>query len=187
MNWDDWWKSLLGFLGGGALVAVLNYRKDTKKLETDQEEKLIDRQAKRIEYLETALASSMKEVASLREEVGSLREAVNRLEGVKVSAIVVSDFNGIIREWNPAATLLLHWTQDDAVGKHVSMLIPPGLRNAQSRAFYQAIAKEKEGQESEPLSTLALTKDGRTIPVTIDLKTWEVQGERFFSAEIRRR
>jgi PAS domain S-box-containing protein len=187
MNWNDFWTALLAFLGGGALAAVLAYLQGRRKDATKQENNLIARQEKRILYLEQKLQSFTDENARLREEVGALREAVNRLEGIRVSAIIVADMNGKITDWNPAATSLLHWSQEEAVGKDISILIPPGLRGKHSQAFFQAISGQAGTENPPPMETSALTKDGRVIPVTIEIRCWVTQGNRFFSAEIRRR
>lgn len=187
MNWDLIITGVVTFLTGGTLVTVLDYFRANQRDNTSQENKLINRQERRIHFLEEALAKANQRIAELSQEAGALREAVSRLEGARTSAIVVADMKGVICEWNPGATALLHWRSEEAVGKNVSMLIPPNLRHTHSKAFYEAIAKGSAGETTPPLETMALTRDGRTIPVEIEIRSWSDQGQVFFSAEIRRR
>jgi PAS domain S-box-containing protein len=86
-------------------------------------------------------------------------EAQGRLVAIVESAddaIVGKDLNGIITNWNSGATKLFGYTADEAIGRHVGMLMPadrideePGIlrriRSGESISHYETVRKHKDG------------------------------------------
>jgi len=78
-------------------------------------------------------------------------------------AIVSKSLAGIITSWNDAAQRLFGYTADEAVGHPMTTLIPHGRRDEESRI----LARIRCGERVEPYDTARLTKDGRTIDVSV--------------------
>lgn len=78
-------------------------------------------------------------------------------------AIISKSLDGIIRTWNAAAQRLFGYTADEAVGRHVSLLIPANRADEESRI----IAKLRKGELVEHFDTVRLRKDGRSVHVSI--------------------
>ncbi|MDZ4675642.1 MAG: chemotaxis protein CheB [Gemmatimonadota bacterium] len=78
-------------------------------------------------------------------------------------AIAVYDLDGRILAWNPGATRLYGWSEPEALRMNVRELIPEALRES-------ALASVRQLSHAEilvPYRTQRLTKDGRTIDISL--------------------
>ena len=80
-------------------------------------------------------------------------------------AIISKSLDGTIQSWNAAAERLFGFTAEQAVGKHISLIIPPE-RIAEEDAI---IARLKHGQRIEHFETERLRSDGRHITVSLTI------------------
>jgi len=78
-------------------------------------------------------------------------------------AIIGKTLDGRITSWNPAAERIYGYRAAEAVGKHVSMLIPPGLEDELDELL-EAVAG---GETVRNLETARVHKDGRVIDVSL--------------------
>ena len=70
--------------------------------------------------------------------------------------IISKTLEGIITSWNPAATRMFGYLEKEAVGKHISMIIPPD--RLQEEDFI--IRKISSGQKTDHFETIRVAKDG---------------------------
>ena len=80
-------------------------------------------------------------------------------------AIISKSLEGIIQTWNAAAERLFGFTPEEAIGKHISLIIPPE-RIAEED---QIIARLKAGQRIEHFETERVRKDGGCITVSLTI------------------
>lgn len=80
-------------------------------------------------------------------------------------AIISKSLDGIIQSWNAAAERLFGYTAEEAVGKHISIVIPPE-RIAEED---QIIAKLKTEKRIEHFETERVRNDGRRIIVSLTI------------------
>jgi PAS domain S-box-containing protein len=80
-------------------------------------------------------------------------------------AIISKSLEGIIQSWNAAAEQLFGFTADEAVGKHISIVIPPERMAEED----QIIARLKAGQRLEHFETERLRRDGERITVSLTI------------------
>ena len=69
----------------------------------------------------------------------------------------------MITSWNPGAQRMYGYTEDEAVGQPISILIPPQRRGEERRILDQVLS----GERIEHYETERLTKDGREIVVSL--------------------
>ena len=80
-------------------------------------------------------------------------------------AIISKSLDGTIQTWNAAAETLFGYTSEQAVGKHVSLIIPPE-RIAEED---EIITRLRAGQRIEHFETERLRSDGQHITVSLTI------------------
>ncbi|MGE0499697.1 MAG: PAS domain S-box protein [Rhizobiaceae bacterium] len=78
-------------------------------------------------------------------------------------AIISKNLDGTITSWNPAAERLFGYSPQEAIGRSILMLIPPGSRDEEDRI----ISRIKRGERIESYETVRLRKDGSLVPISI--------------------
>ncbi len=80
-------------------------------------------------------------------------------------AIITRTLEGVITSWNAGAERLYGFTAEEAVGQHISILIPPDFRG-DLRDFNVRLG---HGERMEHFETVRRRKDGRLVDVSISL------------------
>lgn len=80
-------------------------------------------------------------------------------------AIISKNLEGIITSWNKSAEKLFGHTEAEALGKHISLIIPIE-RLAEEQLI---INKIKSGQRLEHFETIRITKFGSRIPISLTI------------------
>lgn len=95
-------------------------------------------------------------------------EARSRLAAIVESsddAIISKDLNGIIQSWNRGAERTFGYTESEAVGQRITLIIPPELRDEEDTILHNAGL----GQKVEHYETVRVTKAGKRINVSLTL------------------
>jgi PAS domain S-box-containing protein len=120
-------------------------------------------------------------IAPLRDPDGQIIGAINAFQDItdvkqiessaRLAAIVDSSddaiisktLDGIITSWNPAAERLLGWAAQEAIGQHITLIIPQDRLPEEDRV----IAQIRKGERIDHFDTVRVTKDRRLIDVSI--------------------
>ena len=78
-------------------------------------------------------------------------------------AIVSKSLDGTILSWNRGAERIFGYSADEAIGRHITLIIPPE-RHSEETAILARIAR---GQRIEHFETVRRTKQGRLITVSL--------------------
>lgn len=103
---------------------------------------------------------------SAQEPAGGVPEGL--LEAVaqsSVDALISKSTAGVILSWNPAAELLFGYRPGEAIGRHISLIIP-------FERLYEEdliIAKLLSGERISRFETFRVHKDGHSIPVELTI------------------
>jgi PAS domain S-box-containing protein len=86
-------------------------------------------------------------------------------------AIIFADRDGIIRLWNRAAEGIFGYTESEAVGQSLDLIIPERQRELHWKGYGRVMLNGVTKYGSETLSVPAVTKDGERISIefTINL------------------
>ena len=80
-------------------------------------------------------------------------------------AIVSKDLDGIIASWNAAAQRLYGYTEAEAIGKSITMLIPDERQDEEEK-FLQRL---QAGERVEHHETVRIAKGGKRVPVSLTI------------------
>jgi PAS domain S-box-containing protein len=78
-------------------------------------------------------------------------------------AIVSKTLDGIITSWNDSAVSLFGYSEAEAIGSHITIIIPDYRLNEET----QIISKIRRGERVEHFETFRRTKSGDEIPLSI--------------------
>ncbi|HEX8984804.1 MAG TPA: PAS domain S-box protein [Bryobacteraceae bacterium] len=95
-------------------------------------------------------------------------EAVHRLAAIVESsddAIIGKTLEGIIQSWNSAAERIYGYTAEEAVGRSMTMLLPPDRPDEESAV----LERLHKGRRVEHFETVRLRKDGHPIEVSMTI------------------
>src|SRR5690606_18778135 len=94
------------------------------------------------------------------------RKPFHHLEAIvnhSEDAVVSKDLDGTIRTWNGGAERLFGYTAQEAIGKHISLIVPSD-RYQEPAAL---LSKVRRGERVEHHETVRVTKGGQKIDVSL--------------------
>lgn len=80
-------------------------------------------------------------------------------------AIVAKDTRGVVLAWNAAATRIFGFTADEAIGCHISFIIPEDRLHEEDGIMKRLLA----GQRVERFETVRVARDGRLVDVELTI------------------
>lgn len=95
-------------------------------------------------------------------------EATGLLAAIVASsddAIVSKDLNGIITSWNKSAERLFGYTAQEAIGRHITLIIPHNRLNDED----EILSRIRRGERVDHFETIRVRKDGTTIEVSLTI------------------
>ncbi len=78
-------------------------------------------------------------------------------------AIISKTLQGIITSWNRGAEMIFGYTPAEAIGQHISLIIPPGRRAEED----DVLAHLRRGEKIDHFETERQTKDGRPLNISL--------------------
>jgi len=99
----------------------------------------------------------------LASEEDRIRALLAAIVESSVDAIISKSLEGVIMSWNKGAERVFGYSAAEAVGKHISLLLPPDSSEDMSRIL-ECICR---GQQVDHYETQRRVKDGRIIDVSL--------------------
>ncbi|MHB8886940.1 MAG: PAS domain S-box protein [Methylovirgula sp.] len=98
---------------------------------------------------------------------GTLPPLIDFAELVRASgdAIVACDAAGLIILWNPAAERIFGFTESEALGQSLDLIIPERQRQRHWDGYHQTMRTGETRYATDVLKVPALHKDGRTLSI----------------------
>jgi PAS domain S-box-containing protein len=100
---------------------------------------------------------------SHRAEIEQTRAHLALVVAGTQDAVLSKDLEGIVTTWNPAAEALYGYSPEEAVGRHISFLIPEDLRHEVGTI----LSKVRQGEALNTYETRRVRKDGTVIDVAL--------------------
>jgi PAS domain S-box-containing protein len=118
-----------------------------------------------LETEEGVLVSSTIRDVTERRKAEELRSQLAAIVDSSDDAIIGKSLDGIIRSWNKGAERVFGYTAEEVIGKHISLLLPPGRQGEEP----QIIERLKRGERVEPFETVRRRKDGHDIHTSVTI------------------
>jgi PAS domain S-box-containing protein len=116
----------------------------------------------------THLIPSAMDISARHASEVSLQQSEERFQSIVESsddAIITKTLTGVITSWNPAATRLMGYTADEAIGQPVTLLFPPA-NISDEVVLMQRISR---GERVTPFETVRIHKNGNLIDVSVTI------------------
>jgi PAS domain S-box-containing protein len=117
-------------------------------------------------------ASVDKVAQSILEELPALRLKADKAIGLLAAivdssddAIVSKTLEGVITSWNAGAERLFGYTAKEAIGQHISMIIPRDRRDEET----SILARLSQGERIDHFDTIRLGKDGSKLEISLTI------------------
>ena len=101
-------------------------------------------------------------------------------------AIIAAGADGRIIFWNPAATRIFGFSETEALGQSLDLIIPQRFRARHWEGYRQVMETGKSKYAADVLRVPATAKDGRALSIAFTVTLLEsAQGERMIAAIVR--
>jgi PAS domain S-box-containing protein len=104
-------------------------------------------------------------VENVEDELSRLAQVVQSTQ----DAVLSKDLRGIVTSWNPAAERLYGYSESEAIGSHISFLIPADHKDEEK----EILARVRRGERVETYETERIRKDGLRIDVSLTVSPIE--------------
>ena len=80
-------------------------------------------------------------------------------------AIISKNLNGVITSWNRGAERLFGYTADEAIGQHITLIIPADRRNEET----EILARLRRGERIDHFETIRVRKDRTLVDISLTI------------------
>jgi PAS domain S-box-containing protein len=80
-------------------------------------------------------------------------------------AIISKNLDGVITSWNKGAERLFGYTPEEAIGQHITLIIPPDRRDEEM----EILARLKRGERVDHFETVRITKDRALLDISLTI------------------
>jgi PAS domain S-box-containing protein len=121
-------------------------------------------------------------------DISERKQAEQKFKSVTesaIDAIISADHRGAIVSWNRAASRILGYSEEEAVGKQLELIIPERFHRAHREGMARFTATGEGRVIGTTVELSARTKGGAEVPIELSLSTWTVRDERYYTGIIR--
>jgi len=101
------------------------------------------------------------------------------------AAVITATREGLITGWNAAATDMLGWTADEAIGQSLTIIIPEAYRDAHEKGMRNYRSSAPSSMMGRPVELKAQSNDGRSFACELFLGEWESEAGSGFYGVLR--
>jgi PAS domain S-box-containing protein len=105
-----------------------------------------------------------RDITSRRQE-DMISRHFNAIIRSSEDAIVSKDLDGIIKSWNPAAERMFGFTEAEAIGRSIRMIIPDDRQSEEDTV----LGRIRRGESIEHFETIRQRKDGSELAVSLSV------------------
>jgi PAS domain S-box-containing protein len=113
----------------------------------------------------TEFTASQKNVVAQAPELAAQTGLLAAIVDSSDDAIVSKNLHGIISSWNKGAERLFGYSAEEAIGQHITLIIPREHRDEE----IMILERLKRGERVDHFETVRLCKDGTTLDVSLTI------------------
>jgi PAS domain S-box-containing protein len=150
-------------------LAIVEFHTVAKEADAEQPLALLTSFAEQL----AAFVQRRRDEARARYERADAERARQHLAEVVLGtqdAVLSKDLKGIVTSWNPAAERLYGYTAGEAIGRHISFLIPDDHKNEEQ----MILDRVKQGEGLDTYETERIRADGARIAVALTVSPIKV-------------
>ena len=121
-------------------------------------------------------------------DIGERKQAEQKFRSVTesaIDAIISANNKGEIISWNQAATRILEFSEEEAIGQWIEIIIPERFHEAHQNGMARFNKSGEAHVIGQTVELAARTKSGDEVPIELSLSTWMVRNERYYTGIIR--
>ncbi len=129
-----------------------------------------------------------RDITEHKDAEEKIRASENRFRSITssaIDAIISADKNGIIESWNPAATKIFGYSEEEAIGQNLDLIIPKKYHKHHHAGMERVLTGGKKRAIGHIVEMEGQKKDKTIFPVSLALSMWEGINEMNFSGIIR--
>jgi diguanylate cyclase (GGDEF)-like protein/PAS domain S-box-containing protein len=122
------------------------------------------------EELELRVGELEDEVLRSRQENNLLKADHTRLQAIlesAIHAIIVVNDRGQVIEWPGQAELLCGWSRNEMLGKSISLIMPPRIREMHQSFLHEVLQGKRGDSFGKRIETTILYRDEFEVPVEL--------------------
>ncbi len=134
------------------------------------------------------LGGIIRDCTERKKSEEALSEAEQRFRSITESAndaIISADEKGLIIFWNQTAHKLFGYTEEEALGKPLTIIVPDQYKQLHEAGIQRVSTGGDMHVIGKTVELEGLHKEGHVFPIELSLSTWENAGKRFYSGIIR--
>jgi|GEM_PF-688190 len=139
-------------------------------------------------YFDDKKAAAVKMIVPLVSLAMALKEAEGKFSSIIDSshdAIVLADDDDRVVLWSKGAHAMFGYTEEEVLGRHVELIIPPSQRGEYRRGLERLRTSGELQLASRTLEMQGLRKNQSVFPLEMSLNTWNTGGQQYFSGILR--
>jgi PAS domain S-box-containing protein len=137
-----------------------------------------------------------RDLTSVKEQEEELRARLDALQAAEamntaivafaLDCVIVTDEEGRVVEFNPAAEATFGYRREDTIGRPVrDLIVPPAMRDRHTAGMARYIASGDPKLLGRRIEVQGARADGTTIPIELTLTEVRLPSRRLFTAHLR--
>jgi len=129
-----------------------------------------------------------RDITEHKDAEEKIRASENRFRSITssaIDAIISADKHGIIESWNPAASKIFGYSEEEAIGQNLDIIIPKKYHERHHAGMERVLNGGEKHAINQIVEMEGQKKDKTIFPVSLALSMWEGVSGMNFSGIIR--
>jgi PAS domain S-box-containing protein len=123
-------------------------------------------------------AALEKALSEKREQADRTTALLSAVVNSSDDAIISKNLDGFITSWNRSAERLFGYTAEEAIGQHITLIIPPNRRDEEA----MILERLRRGERVDHFDTVRVRKDGTSVDISLTISPVEDPAGRVIGA-----